>query len=588
MLKAKDYIELVNTRGKEGKPLKRMYRNMLQSEFFLNAYGKLYPNKGAMTPGVDRETVDGTSIKKIQSLIASLKARTFQWTPVRRVYIPKTNGKKRPLGIPTWRDKLVQEVIRVILEAYYEPQFSNLSHGFRPNRGCHTALREISHWKGTKWLIEGDIKGCFDNIDHPTLLNIIRQRVPDHSLLKLLEGLLKTGYLEDWRLNKTYSGTPQGGIISPLLANIYLNELDQWVEQELIPAYTNGDKRKTNRAYNGLSKAMRKAKRQEDMETYSRLKEQRVRIPSGDQFDSHYRRLRYVRYADDFLLGFIGPKEEAEAIKTKLAEFLGTELKLTLSSEKTYITHAPTENAEFLGHHISFPVYRKKHGIKMSGNFKLTMPKKVQTKWVRRYTDHGKPIGLGARLHQSDIEIVRNYAAELRGLYQYYQYAQNVGARMNNIKNAMLTSLTKTLAEKHRTSVRNIYRKYKYRAEATGLQIVTEEGHKATFGDFTMGRQSLAILQPIDDQIRYAYYQRNEAVVKLINNQCQIDGCEGTAVQAHHIRALKDLKRKWRKRKKKPPIWVQIMIARNRKVIHVCPKHHREIHSGQYDGPKLT
>jgi group II intron reverse transcriptase/maturase len=209
---------------------------MLKLDFFVNAYGKLYSNRGALTEGVDGETVDGTSIEKLEALIEELRTRQFKWTPARRAYIPKKKGsKKRPLGIMRWKDKVVQEVMRCILEAYYEPQFSLLSHAYRPKKGCHTALAEVHRWKGTKWFIEIDITGCFDNINHEVMVQIVGRSIQDRSFLNLLSSMLKAGYMENWVYHKTYSGTPQGAIVSPILSNIYLHELDEMVERELIP-----------------------------------------------------------------------------------------------------------------------------------------------------------------------------------------------------------------------------------------------------------------------------------------------------------------------------------------------------------------
>jgi len=237
MPEALKYIEIVKSRGQRKLQLERVYRNMRQKEFFLAAYGKIAANKGATTPGIDPEdTVDGMNLDRIDRIIKQLEAGTYHWKPVRRTYMAKKNSsKKRPIGQPSFNDKLVQEVIRMILEAYYEPQFSDLSHGFRPGRGCHTALKEVSKWTGTKWFIEGDVASCFDKIDHKTLLNIIQRSIPDRRFLKLLKELLEAGYMEDWVYHKTYSGTPQGGVLSPLLSNIYLHELDVFVEEKLIP-----------------------------------------------------------------------------------------------------------------------------------------------------------------------------------------------------------------------------------------------------------------------------------------------------------------------------------------------------------------
>jgi hypothetical protein len=242
MQKAEVILGIIHERGKRGLPLENVYRLLFNPELYLLAYGKIYRNQGAMTPGTTDETVDGMSLERIQTIIETLRYERYVWSPARRVYIEKKNStKKRPLGLPTWSDKLVQEVIRLILEAYYEPQFSDHSHGFRPNRGCHTALSEIRHgWRGTAWFIEGDIKGCFDNIDHTVLLSILRENIHDNRFLRLIENLLKAGYLEEWKYNATYSGTPQGGVISPLLSNIYLDRLDRFAEQNLLPAYNQG------------------------------------------------------------------------------------------------------------------------------------------------------------------------------------------------------------------------------------------------------------------------------------------------------------------------------------------------------------
>ena len=179
-----------------------------------------------MTKGADNATIDHMSISRIEKLIISLKDESYQPIPSRRVYIPKKNGKKRPLGIPTFNDKLLQEVVRMILEAIYEGSFDNNSHGFRPKRSCHTALQQIQKsFNGTRWFIEGDIKGFFDNINHNTLIDILRKRIDDERFLRLIRKFLNAGFIENWVFNKTYSGTPQGGIISPILANIYLDNL---------------------------------------------------------------------------------------------------------------------------------------------------------------------------------------------------------------------------------------------------------------------------------------------------------------------------------------------------------------------------
>jgi group II intron reverse transcriptase/maturase len=247
MLTAETYLNIIQDRGKRRLPLDDVYRQLYNPDMYLRAYAKLYKNKGAMTPGITEETVDGMSQDKIAKFIEAIRYERWRWTPVQRVKIPKSNGKIRPLGIPTWSDKMVQEVIRSALEAYYEPQFSAHSHGFRPKRGCHTALIEIHNvWLGTKWFIEGDIKGCFDNIDHTILMNILRENIQDNRFLRLIEGALKAGYCEDWTYHPSLSGSPQGGIVSPILSNIYMDRLDKFVEDTLISEHTQGERRKNN------------------------------------------------------------------------------------------------------------------------------------------------------------------------------------------------------------------------------------------------------------------------------------------------------------------------------------------------------
>jgi group II intron reverse transcriptase/maturase len=350
-------LSAIRKRGTDGKPLQRVYRQLFNRHLYLLAYGRIYRNAGATTPGPDAETVDGMSLQRIEKIMSLLKAERYAWKPVRRVYIEKKRStKKRPLGIPGWSDKLVQEVIRLILEAFYEPQFSTRSHGFRPNRGCGTALEEILYkWDGTKWFIEGDIKGCFDNIDHSILMDILAEKIQDNRFLRLIAEALKAGYLEDWRWNPSLSGTPQGGIISPILANIYLDRLDRFVENTLLPAYNLGKIRRINKAYDHIvGRIKRRGKTRSGYKPgeLAQLHQLKRTIPSLDPYDPEFRRLRYVRYADDYLLGFAGPHSEAEKIKELLRDFLRDSLKLEMSEEKTKITHARSDAARFLGYDV--------------------------------------------------------------------------------------------------------------------------------------------------------------------------------------------------------------------------------------------
>jgi group II intron reverse transcriptase/maturase len=293
------YLGLLRERGKRGLPLKRVYRQLFNPNLYLSAYGKIYRNAGAMTPGVTEETVDGMSEHKINVIIEAMRAERYQWKPARRTYILKKNGKKRPLGLPVWSDKLVAEVLRMILEAYFEPRFSSHSHGFRPGRGCHTALQEIYYqWAGTTWFIEGDISGCFDNLNHELLVSTLREHIHDGRFIKLIRKLLDAGYLEDWNYHRTLSGVPQGSIVSPVLSNILLDKLDRFIETVLVPRYTKGAVREKNPAYRRLVCQAHERHKQGRGQEARELRKQFQRLPSQNPNDPNFRRLRYCRYAE--------------------------------------------------------------------------------------------------------------------------------------------------------------------------------------------------------------------------------------------------------------------------------------------------
>jgi len=261
MQNAETVLGVLRDRGRHGLPCDELYRQMFNPQLFQHAYGRIYSNQGAMTPGACGETADGMSMAKIGSIIGALRSERFRFQPVKRVYIPKKSGKLRPLGLPSWSDKLVGEVIRLLLEAYYEPQFSGRSHGFRPGRGCHTALTEVAvGWSGTTWFVEGDISDCFGSLDHEVLLSILAEKTHDNRFLRLLRNMLQAGYLEEWEWNATLSGAPQGGVASPILSNIYLDRLDKFVETVLVPEYTRGEVRAPSPAYRKVKNAFRRAR----------------------------------------------------------------------------------------------------------------------------------------------------------------------------------------------------------------------------------------------------------------------------------------------------------------------------------------
>src|SRR3989454_2465285 len=593
MRNAETILNIIQDRGKRKLPLDELYRQMFNPDMYLRAYARLYKNDGAMTPGTTGETVDGTSQAKTAKKIEAISYERWHWTPVRRVHIPKSHGKTRPLGIPTWSDKLVQEVIRSILEAYYEPQFSKHSHGFRPKRGCQTALTEIHNvWVGTKWFIEGDIKGCFDNIDHTILRHILQENIQDNRFLRLIEGALKAGYCEEWTYHPSLSGSPQGGIVSPILSNIYMDRLDKFVEETLIPAYTRGEKREENVAYKWKAKQVSYYRAKGNLERTETIRREMQQLPSGNPNDPGYRRLRYIRYADDFLLGLIGPMAEAEEIKARITTFLRTELKLTLSAEKTLMTHAHTGKARFLGYEIGIMNRSDKFDNQrrrvVNGKVGMYIPEDVMQTKRKRYLRDDKPIHRPELLNDSEYDIITRYQGEYRGLVNYYGLAQNL-ARVGYLRWTMATSILKTLASKNQTSVTKEAKRLHGTSQTPEgprncLKLtIPREGKRplvATFGGLSLKRVKHPVIK---DQVITPYPRmRSEIIERLLHDTCEVCGSK-EHIEMHHIRRLADLNKEGRREK---PLWMKIMISRKRKSMPLCRRCHDAIHSNRLKSKK--
>jgi len=586
MQSAEAVLDVLRERGRRGLPCDELYRQLFNPQLYLLAYGRIYANKGAMTSGTTPETADGMSMAKIGRVIDAMRHERYRFRPVRRVHIPKKNGKTRPLGMPSWSDKLVGEVVRLLLEAYYEPAFAGRSHGFRPGRGCHTALREVERtWTGTTWFIEGDISDCFGSLSHEIMVRILSEKIRDNRFLRLIRNMLKAGYLEDWRYHQTLSGCPQGGVVSPVLSNIYLHKLDEYVETVLIPQYTRGMVRKRNPEYTRVKNRLAYARTCGHRARARELRRRLRRLPVGDPQDPGYRRLRYSRYADDHLLGFIGPKAEAEAIKDQLAAFLRDELALELNAGKTLVTHARTQAARYLGYEITAQHADRKiiAGQRaVNGKIALRVPLDVIRAKRAPYRRHGKPWHRPAMQNLDDYDIVRIYGAEYRGIVQYYLLATDVW-RLSALRWDAQTSMLKTLAAKHKSSVKKMAARhrakiatphgphtcYEARIERDGKQPLV-----ARFGGIPLVRDKNAVLTyripgPVP-------YPRKELVTRLLARRCELCGEPGK-VLVHQVRNLASLG--------KPgpgqPRWAAVMARKRRKTLVVCRPCHDLIHHGQ-------
>lgn len=580
----------------------RLYRLLYNPEMYYTAYQKIYPKQGNMTKGSDQRIIDGMSLKRIDALINSLRDESYRPAPARRHYIPKKNGKKRPLGIPSFDDKLLQEVIRMILENIYEGYFEDTSHGFRPNRSCHTALACIQkYYTGCKWFVEGDIEAFFDTIDHDVLIDILAERIRDERFLRLIRKFLNAGYLEDWQFHKTYSGTPQGGIISPILANIYLDKLDKYMK-EYAERFSVGIRRAHNPEYTAIQVELRKweyrlkrttteADRQEILTHIREIQRRRRSIHSKVDMDPNYKRMRYERYADDFLIGVIGGKEDCRTIKQDLKAFLAGRLRLKLSDEKTLITHAESP-AHFLGYEISVRKSQlPKPGRKgvptryYSGKVVLKIPaNKIRDKLleydalkivVHNGREMWKPYPRVYLRNNDDLEILSRYNAEIRGFYNYYALALNSGT-INNFKYVMRFSMLKTLATKYRTSKSAIIKRLRIDKDL-GVKYTDSKGHERVALFYNEGFKRKKDITVNCDLLpkTIVYSGRASLIERLKTEKCEFCGKENVPLHMHHVRKLKNLKGK------EP--WEQFMISRKRKTLAVCEECHRKIHSNAMD-----
>ncbi|HGY1772666.1 hypothetical protein HCH73_06105 [Citrobacter koseri] len=593
-------LESIPALSKQGKRINGLSRIMTVPKLWLQAYEDIAPNRGATTRGVTSDTLDGFSLERLTKIIGQVSNGTYKFSPVRRVLIPKANGKTRPLGIPTASDKLVQSAVKLILERIYEPVFSPKSYGFRRGCSCHDALLDIKHrWTGVKWLIDIDVVSFFDNIDHRVLLALLARKIDDKRFLTLIEGMLKAGYMEDWKFNATYSGTPQGGVVSPVLANIYLHELDQYLTQKTLQ-FNKGERRADNLQYRHLTQRIyqrrcraeklrsegREDEAQDILTSVRCLEEERSVMPSKDGMDPGYKRLMFCRYADDFLIGVIGSKDEAREIMREAAAFLSESLHLEASPEKSKISKA-TDGTIFLGYTVKAimdsRIRRTKLGRRVvrsrdpAGRIHLLVPPKRLVRFNQRngYGDLGRLKAIHRRylVDSSLLEIVLAYNAEMRGLANYYRLAYCAKFSLRKLWFLWETSLLKTLAFKLRLSVNQVAHRLK---TENGLVVRLHiHGKERAIAVFNLKHlNQLPNIGSKVDTLAVPWFTsgRSDVMDRLLAQQCEYCGATGVPCEIHHSRKLADMK--------DTPLWKQVAAARRRKRIVLCRSCHQALHAG--------
>lgn len=576
----------------------RFYRNLYNQDLFLQAYQNIYASQGNMTAGADGQTIDAMSIERINRLISDLKTEQYHPQPSRRTYIPKKNGKMRPLGIPSVDDKLVQECVRMLLEAIYEDSFADTSHGFRPGRSCHTALLSLQNrFSRCRWFVEGDIKGFFDHIDHSVMLNILRKRIRDERFLRLIQKFLKAGYMESGTKHATYSGTPQGGIISPILANIYLDQLDKYME-ELKQRFDTGARRAVRKEYVSLSNRRHKmvvrigkandAEREKLLRELKQLDRLHQQTQRSDPMDSGYKRLQYVRYADDFIIGVIGSKEDARCIKAEIGSFLAQKLHLELSKEKTLVTKS-THRARFLGYDVRTTPYtnltkkttRGCYARNYGGHIQLEVPTELVKKkllalgameiCVQNGVEIWHPVHRKPLIARDNLSILDQFNGEVRGLCNYYSIANN-RTKLHKFRYIMQYSMIKTYCCKYRCHKGEIFRKFS-KDGAFGVDYTDKHGNqkRRLFWTGSLIRDKGNFQASVDlIQKPKGILKRMSLGERLKRGNCEWCGKRTQELEVHQVRNLSELPDTCN--------WMTFMKQINRKTLVVCQDCHRMIH----------
>lgn len=551
---------------------------MSDPNFLVAAWVRIRSNSGSLTPALSKETLDGIHLSWFEETANTMRNGIFQFSPSRRTYISRPDGKKRPLTIPSPRDKIVQEAMRFLLMLVFEGDFSENSHGWVTSRGCHTALNQIKiQFAQDNWFIEGDIDQQFPSLNHQVLVDLLKTKIDDQAFIDLIYKYLKVGYGKSSdEIIQMRLGTSQGGVLSPILANIYMTPFDKWVESHLIPKYTKGKRKRANPAYTKMI-------RSEKVTDHS--------IHSLYSHDQNYTRLHYVRYADDFIMGLNGPKIYCEQIVDECKTFLREKLKFSLNAEKTKITHSQLDSAKFLGYRV-YKTKLSKMKISYNSKGKLTrrttntildgpIDQIVEKLKERGYTKKdGSPTRNGRFINHPLYDIVGHYKMVERGILQYYKLANNYGRVAARVHYILKYSCALTIASKMKlTTLRRVFNKY-----GKNLNIKNESGKVITsYPTVDYRRPKEFTMAPILDYSSLESYvdqydKRVQRGRKDLKGSCVLCG-SNLEIEIHHVRKLSKTKRK---------DYLSIMMARmNRKQITVCKKCHIKIHQGVYDGKRI-
>jgi len=562
---------------------RKLYNILYDRKMYEIVYDKLKSKPGTMSAGLTPYTLEGLNIKNINKVILSLKDESFQFKPRRTIEIPTNHGKVRRLGIASPIDKIVMGVMCMILEIIFEPRFSNCSHGFRPGRGCHTALKQAeSSLKSSVYVIEGDLKGSFYNLNHGILMSILSNHITDKRFLNLIAKSLKAGYGEDIQnLKYDIVGTPQGSVLSPILCNIYLDNMDKFI-MEIEKDFNRGTKSTRNKEYHRISTIRNRENNNMELARQYSRRQQLKHIPYTIQDNTFCKvKVVYIRYAEDWIIGVKGTLEEVKDIMNKVKEFLSVNLQLTLSDEKTKITHLNKNKVLFLGTHISRSkvvhvssrVHNKNGKFetvaqRMSKLILLEAPlliirhKLTEAKFMAK----GKPCPKFVWSVLQPKQILSLYNNVFRGYINYYSFAANQGKLVSFIRWVMFFSLGRTLATKFSTRVSKIVQKF-----GINYQLINPEAKSPGLLKPSYKANLGAAKFKINVETRVnSLYAISKSIAWLDNLSCS--SCGSThRVEMHHIRYMKDLNPKAR-------TIDALMEKANRKQIPLCRVCHMRHH----------